>query len=157
MFLSDNYILANELVQKMDIHIANISILKNNLERLNNTKDIISLKKCSFINKDSLMLPNNILVGIFSNEFTDISDKLPVTYVRSEFGITYKELQKSGILLGKVKIAGKQFYHFTPEFVEKMKNKTVYILNKKETLECERNKDIDGYIQLGKNKFLTWY
>ena len=33
----------------------------------------------------------------------------------------------------------------------------MYPLNEKDTLECKEDGDIDGYIKLMKNKYITWY
>lgn len=157
MFLDKKYILANELVEKMGIHIANISMLRKLFEHNGNTYDMVKRNNCTFINTKSRHLPNNIMKGINSNILTDMSDKLPRTYVVSEFGITEHELQKSGILKEKIKISSKDFYVFQPDFVKEIKGKIPYILDREETLQCFKNKDILGYIELSKNKFLTWY
>lgn len=157
MFLSNDYILANELTKKMNIHIANISMLKQRLEDQNNETDMVKLNNCTFINKKSIFLPKNIREGIKKNIFTDISNKLPVTFVKSEYEITEREMNNSGIIQGKKKIAGKDFYVFNNDFVEKVKNSIVYVLDKKETEECSKNGDINGFVKLSKNKFLTWY
>lgn len=156
MFLKKQYILANELVQKMGIHIANISMLVKEHEDEDNGM-FIKMNNCTFINTKAADLPNNIKVGISENEFTDLTNKLPCTYVRTEYGITEKELFKAGMVSKVVTIAGKDFYEFVPEFVEKMKYKIGYVLDESETMECYRKKQILGYTQLSKNKFFTWY
>jgi len=157
MFLNKKYILANELVQKMGIHIANISMLRNEFEDQDDMSTIIKMNNCNFIKSGSHKLPNNIAMGIAANEFTDMSNKLPCTWVRTEYEVTEKELQKAGIITGKIKVAGKDFYEFTEEWVAKVKNKIVYTLDKNETMSCMDKGQILGYVQVSKNKFLTWY
>ena len=159
MFLEKKFILANELVKKMKIHIANISMLRNTYSSSEDIYTIKKLNNCTFINTASEKLPNNILQGIkkHGDELTDMSDKLPCTYIRSEYGMTEKELMKSGIVIKKVKVASKDFYVFNPEFVKTMKNKIGYVLNAGETKYCSEHGEIEGSIKLSKNKFFTWY
>lgn len=157
MFLNKNYILANELVEKMNINIANISILKKQYEDEDDNTTIVKLNNCSFIKGNSYKLPNNIRIGIDSFEFTDMSDKLPCSYFKSEYGFSDKEIMNSSIVYQKVNVSGKQFYQFDPEFVKKVKNAVMYPLDKKETDECYSKGQIAGYVQMAKNKFLTWY
>jgi hypothetical protein len=156
MFLNKKYILANELVTKMGIHIANVSMLIKEYEDTD-TGTFVKMNNCTFINTKDATLPQNIIDGIRTNVFTDMTDKLPCTFVRSEYGITEKELFKSGMVTKIVTVAGKDFYQFAPEFVEKMKYKIGYILDEQETMECFRKKQIKGYTQLAKNKYFTWY
>lgn len=156
MFLNKKYILANELVEKMGIHIANISMLMKEYEDTDNGT-FVKMNNCTFINSNDATLPNNIKIGMQNNQFTDMTNKLPCTFVRSEYEITEKELFKSGMVTKKVEVAGKDFYEFAPEFVEKMKYKIGYVLDEVETMECYRKNQILGYTQLSKNKYFTWY
>lgn len=157
MFLHKKYILANELVQKMNIHIANISMLRNQFTDDDDFTTIMKMNNCAMINTSSKKLPHNIMEGIRKNTFTDMSDKLPCTWVRSEYEMTERELLSSGIVIKKTKIAGKDFYIFNQEFVKTMYNKVPYILDEKEMIECTNKKQILGHIPLGKNKFFVWY
>lgn len=157
MFLNKEYVLANELVQKMGINIANISMLKKQFEDNDDRYSIQSLNNCSFINKKATLLPKYIKDGLDSHEFTDMSDKLPCTWVKEEYQITEKELKQSNLVISKEKISGKQFYVFSPDFVKTMKNKIGYVLDEKETMKCYQLKQIEGYIKLKNNKYFTWY
>jgi len=157
MFLDKKYILANELVQKMDIHIANISMLLNHYDYSDNYGVMVKMNNCTFINTHSHFLPNNIKVGIAENKFIDISDKLPRTFVHYEYSVTQRELYKSGIVIDMVKIAGKELYVFDPDFVNRLNRKIGYVLDKNETKECYTKGQIKGFIELSKNKFFTWY
>jgi len=157
MFLGKKYILANELTKAKGMHIANISILKKAFA--DNEGMFISMNNCTFINSESTELPNNIKNAIakFSGTFTDMSNKLPCTWVGREYGCTERELMRTGIVTEKVKISGKNFYVFNDEFVSKMQHKVGYILNREEAEKCMANKQILGYDKLGHNKFFTWY
>lgn len=157
MFLHKKYILANELVQKMNVHIANISMLRNQFTDDEDYSTIKKMNNCTMINTNSKKLPNNIMEGIRSNIFTDMSDKLPCTWVRSEHEMSEKELFTSGIAIEKIKIASKDFYVFNKSFVNTMRNKITYILDEKEMIECTNKKQILGHIKLSNNRFFTWY
>lgn len=157
MFLSKNYVLGNELVQKLGIHIANISMLANKLEEKNDYSTIIKLNNCNFINKNSHNLPNNISKGIRQYEFTDFSNKLPVTWLRSEYELTKVELENANLIQSEIKISTKRFFVFKDWFVELMHNKIAYTLNREEMEECLKNGDILGSIEINSNKFLTYY
>lgn len=157
MFLSSNYVLANELVQTMGIHIANISVLSKQLQDADDYGTVIKMNNCNFVNKKSHKLPHNIEVGLWANEFTDMSDKLPCSWVKDEYELSEKELRTAGMVIDKIKVAGKSFYVFDQEFVKKMKRKIGYVLNEAETMECFAKKQIDGYTQVGKDKYFTWY
>lgn len=157
MFLNKNYVLANELVQKMGIHIANISMLVKYYEDRENFSTMLKMNNCTFINSKDSSLPNNIRIGLANNNFTDMSNKLPCTWVKTEYEMSDKDLINSDMIIEKVKIAGKDFYVFAPEFVQKMQGKIGYTLDKAETMDCMAKGQIDGYTQLSKNKFFTWY
>lgn len=156
MFLNKKYILANELAQNMKMHIANISNYAKSFGD-DDYGHTIKMNNCTFIDTTSLQLPHNFLVGILTNEYVDMSDKLPCTWVKDEYNMTEKEMLKANMIFGKVKVAGKEFYHFLPEFVEQMQRKIGYVMDLKETEECIRLKQIQGSIKLTRNKFFTWY
>lgn len=157
MFLQSKYILANELVQKMDIHIANISMLAKTYEDQDDFATMVKMNNCTFIDTKANKLPANIKVGISKYEYTDMTNKLPCTWVRTEYGITEKELFNTGMVTEKVKIAGKEFYIFADEFVQKMKGKIGYVLDESETNYCLEKNQIACATKLSKNKYFTWY
>ena len=157
MFLKKDYILANELVQQMDIHIANISIMRNNYESGDDYTTIVKMNNCSFVNTKSSRLPRNIANGIKAGKFTDVSDKLPCTHMLKEYGITMCELKRAGIIEERINICGKYFYKFKADFVELMQTRIPYILDESEVFDCKRKGEIDGYVKLGRDKYLSWY
>ena len=161
MFLSKNYVLGSELVEKMGIHIANISIARKKLETQGNVTDIIKMGNCTFLNKDSIMLPNNLKVGLNTYQFTDISNMLPSSYIIKEFKLNKKILnnliENHDSFIKEISISKKQLTVFTPEFIKNLENTIPYMLNEAETMECYNTGSIDDYIKLDNNKYLTWY
>jgi len=145
----------------MNIHIANISMLRHTFEDNDNFYDIQKLNNVTVINSSAKMLPNNIRNGLISGlsagVFTDLSNKLPCTYVKEEYSVTERELLLSEIVINKIKISGKDFYVFNSEFVKNLDHKIGYVLNAEETKECTRTGKILGSVKLSKNKFFTWY
>jgi len=157
MFLSKDYILSNELVEKMRIHIANISMLRKKFEHKDDLYNIRKFNNCTFINTKCRDLPNNLRQGISNNEFTDISNKLPISFVRTELGCTEKQLFQSEIVQSKETIAGKKFYVFDKAFAHFVGNSVPYILNAEEHAECEDKGYIKGSIRMSANRYFTWY
>ena len=157
MFLSKNFVLANELVEHMGIHIANISMLRQTFEDNNDFYNIQKLSNCVIINSQARALPNNIRVGLSTGKFTDLSDKLPRAYVREEYDATERELTESGIVIDRVKICNKDFYVFNQEFVKTMNGCVGCVLDADETKKYTALGKIDGSIELSKNKYFTWY
>lgn len=164
MFLSNNYVLSNELTEKANIHIANISSLIKTLEESRNAAANLAFQKmgnCTFLKKDSKLYPMNIRNYLNGYHFTDMSDKIPSTYLRTELGVSYDKIVKAfkvnGIEVKEETISGKRFTVFPKEFANKMKDKTWYVLNVEDYNECLKNGDIDGGISLGKGKYVTWY
>lgn len=157
MFLSENYILANELVSKMNVNIANVSMIRQKFEDENDLTTIIKMNSCNFIKSNSSKLPQTFQRSINSNTFTDFTNKLPCTWLKEEFNVTEREWFNSKIVTDKVKLYGKEFYVFSEDFIKKVKNRILYVLDKEETQKCYQNNQIEGYIQLSNNKFMTWY
>lgn len=157
MFLEKTYVLGNEIAEKMGINIANISMLSKELENKGNLDDTIKLGNCTFINKESNYLPNNIKKALNNFEFECMSDKLPCRFVHQEFGISKAKLIASGIVEKTIQISGKKFYVFDKEFILKTKGKVFYVLNEEETEICIEQNQIDGFVKLSNNKYLTWY
>ena len=157
MFLNKDYVLANELVQNMGINIANISKLTKEFEYNDYYGDIIKMNNCTFLKRTSHRFPKNIHEGLHNYSFTDMSNTLPCRWVQSEYRMTEREMKNAKILKEKKKIGKKEFFIFEDWFVEIMRGKMAYTLDKKETLECSKNGDILGFIELSKNKFITWY
>lgn len=149
--LNNKSILSNELVQKMGIHIANISMLES--------PNIIKMGNCNFLQPDDLFLPKNIKQFIKSNinSFTNLENMLPCKFARDELEVSEKHLLQSGIVEKIVEVSGKQFYKFNADFVKRIHKKVLYVLDKEEFEDCLKTKSITDYIELSKNKYLTMY
>jgi hypothetical protein len=164
MFLSNDYVLSNEIVEKSGIHIANISMGIKLLEDSNaKAGAVVKYGNCTFLNKNAKTLPLYLKNYIHNPQwtFTDFSNKLPVTFLQAELGVPFKDIQegfkKEGTDISVQEIAGKQFAVFPKEFAEKMKKTTWYMLNEEEFKSCLRAGDIDGGFKVKKGKFLSWY
>lgn len=147
--LNSKHILSNELVQKMGIHIANISMI--------DSPNIVKMGNCNFLCADDLYLPKNIKKFILQNEFTNLENSLPVNYVKAELGVSEKQLFDSKIVSSVQEIAGKKFYKFTDDFISRIHKKVLYILDKEDWSDCLRDKQITDYVKLNNNKYLTMY
>lgn len=149
--LNNKSILSNELVQKMGIHIANISMLES--------PNIVKMGNCNFLQPDDLFLPKNIKQFIRSNinSFTNLENMLPCKFARDELEVSEKQLLHSGIVEKIVEVSGKQFYKFSDDFVKRIHKKVLYVLDKEDFEDCLKSKSITDYIELAKNKYLTMY
>ena len=109
--LNNKSILSNELVQKMGIHIANISMLES--------PNIVKMGNCNFLQPDDLFLPKNIkqFIRVNAGTFTNLENMLPCKFARDELEVSEKHLLDSGIVEKIVEVAGKQFYKFSDNFV----------------------------------------
>lgn len=164
MFLNSNYVLANEIVQNAGIHIANISNMIKQLENTNEREGVVvKYGNCTFINKTAKNLPNNLkeYIEYPGWTLTDFANKLPVTYLQSELGVSYDLLKESfgenGYDLGETEVAGKKFVVFPESFKKKMEGMTLYVLNEDDYHSCLENDDIQGGFALNAKKYLTWY
>jgi len=159
MFLTSNFILSNELTSNMAIASSNISMMHKMLENKGITSDVIKLGNCLFIDKTSPNLPNNIRKGIYNYNYQDLTNVLPVSYMKKDFNISdadIKILISKGIIIDSFLLKGKKLVRFSDKFVNETKDCVFYMLSKTETLELYKNKTIDGYIELS-NQSLTWY
>lgn len=149
--LNNKSILSNELVQKMEIHIANISMLES--------PNIIKMGNCNFLQPDDLFLPKNIKQFLRANtgSFTNLENTLPCKFARDELEVSEKHLLQSGIVEKIVEVAGKQFYKFNDDFVKRIHKKVLNVLDKDDFEDCLKTKSITDYIELTKNKYLTMY
>lgn len=149
--LNNKSILSNELVQKMGIHIANISMLES--------PNIVKMGNCNFLQPDDLFLPKNIkqFIRVNAGTFTNLENMLPCKFARDELEVSEKHLLDSEIVEKIVEVAGKQFYKFSDNFVQRIHKKVLYVLDKEEFEDCLKTKSITDYIQLTKNKYLTMY
>jgi len=157
MFLNEKFILGNELVQQIGIHIANISMLRSKYVHGDDKYTIIKMNDCTFINTHANKLPRNIKDAVKEHEFTPMYNKLPATYVNTHIQATKRQLTKCGMIEDEVLVAGKRFYVFNDEVVERIGAHVPYILTHDETMSCKENNQIIDYIKMTNNRYFTWY
>lgn len=162
MFLNKNYVLGNELCDFLNIHKANISILRKERESVEDFNTVVKLNGISVVNLKSKFLPNNLKLSpedIKKAKFTDISDKLPLSYIEDELDLTPKELNVLGAKEVNIKYGNLKeikLWKFPDEIVQ-LKNIIPYTLNSEEYFECLKKKQIDGGIQVKPSKYFVWY
>ena len=159
--------MASELTNHMNISSSNTSALMKKLHSIGDTTSAIKLGVSIFLDKTSINLPNNykkgISEGIENNIFTSMYNMLPYNYVMNEFNITDKEAKE---LINddnipefqeELFVDGKRMIRFSDDFIQEVKDCVLYALGEEETKECYKNNSIDGYMQLSRNKYITWY
>lgn len=149
--LSNRHILSNELVQKMDIHIANISMIDSpNIEKMGN---------CNFLLPDDRYLPGNIkkFINANRNTFTNLEGLLPCSFAQDELEISDKQILDSGIASEKVTIYGKHFYRISEDFIKRSNKKVLNVLDQDDFNDCIKRNLLKDYIKISKNKYLTMY
>jgi len=160
MFLNHNYVLASELVKEMGIQLHSICMLRKEYRESDDTYTIRTMNNCMFLNSKSHKIPNNFKKGMqeHKHELTTLTNKLPASWMNSEFGISEANLYKANIIVDKIVLAGtRRFYVFEENFVQKVTGNIPYILTEKEAHECMAKSEIKGYIKVSRNKYFTWY
>jgi len=159
MFLKEGFILGNELIQKMEIHLANLGNLRLSYDDACDNYNIRRMNNCMMLNSKCKKLPKTFKRGIerFKSELTDMSDKLPCTYIHKEFKISEKQLFEHNIVIDKINVANRNLYVFNPVFVKKLRNNIPYILDGNDFKECSEQGILKGAIQITSNKYFVWY
>lgn len=130
MFLTKDYALSAEFAQKMGITINNFSKWYNSNPDLEGT-DLIKMGECLFFKKNTKLLWKSHANALKTLELTDFTNKVPVTYLRSEYKFDPKYAESRG--LGKViDVANKKFFEFNYDFAYKNRRKTWYPMPKEE-------------------------
>jgi len=141
----------------MGINAAFMSNIRSQFIHRDDYYNIQKLGACLYINRHCNSLPKNISKAIDRYELTDMSDKLPITYVKSELGLTETDVLSSDMVIDTMTIAGKRLYQFHPDVVRETEGHTPYVLNAKEYNECKSKNQILGSIPLRSDKFFVWY
>ena len=157
MLLNNDYVLSDEVVNKVKCTRSLISNIIRHLEDSGDMSSVIKMGQFTFLKRSSDKFTKKINETLQDDDYTDMYNKLPKPYFDREYNIKESELLKTDIIKGTTKICGKKFYVFNDWFINKMKKKVMYILDDAETNSCTINKQIDGHIKLSKNKNLTWY
>ena len=130
MFLTKNYIFIGELAKKLGITINNFSCWYSRNPELAGT-DMFRLGDCLFVRKDSAILGDFYEAKIRELDLTDISNKVPLSYLKAEYHFNPKH--PPVVALGEVvEIAGKKFFEFDYDFAFKHRRKTWYPMTKSE-------------------------
>lgn len=162
MFLSDSYVIANELCEYLGIEQSSVSIYRKQRERANDYLSIVRLSGTSFVNLDSLNLPSQLKVPKEKRNFTSLRNKLPVSYLRD-----FHELRETDLkALGGEKISAfkSNFWVFEDSFLQKVIPKypnvtrtITYVLPKIESAELLQKGKINGIIPLSSHRDFVWY
>lgn len=138
MFLDKNFVLTAEFAKVCDITINNFSKWYNSYPDLVDYGYLYKFGDCTFFRKNIPILLTSWKekLKIHEAELTDFSDKLPLNYLKTEFGFDEKFAKKTG-LGTRVKIAGKNFIQFNPDFASSQKRKVWVRVTDEELKECE--------------------
>lgn len=153
MFLNKSYVLSAELAQKMNITINNFSKWYNSNPDLIGT-DLIKMGECLFFKKNTKLLWESHAKALETLRLTDFSNKLPITWLKSEFKFNPQYAEKQG--LGKVvDVAKKKFFEFDCDFAYKNRYKTWYPMTKEE-FNCGEYDDLIS-MDVSKNNVIVLY
>lgn len=162
MFLNKNYVLGNELCAYLGINQANLSILRKERELQEDFSTVQKLSGTVVVDLSSRHLPNNFRLSaddIVCANFTEIHDKLPLSYIKEELNLTEAELKVLGaeeVLVKYQNLKEIKLWKF-PEYLTKLRNPIPYTLNAEEYEKCLKNKQIAGGVKLKPSKYFVWY
>lgn len=155
MFLSKNHVLGHELCEFLGMSTSVISIYRKERENEGDFRTVSKLAGSVFIDLNSQYLSVGLSVSYDDRKkaaFTDLSNKLPLSFLKEMYELQPKDLH---IIGGKeVKLKNVRFWEFEDSFIAKMtpKNKTknvvTCILTDEEISSCLDKKQIAGYIYL---------
>lgn len=168
MLLSSNYVIGHEVCKYHNISISSLSMYRREREDAEDFTSIIKMNGETLINLDSEQLPNGLRVpheDRTSDNFTDIRNMLPLSYLTSHHELKERDLKKIGGFC--TTINGAKYWAFEEDFVKRVtrkgKNTITYILSDSETQDCLRKKQIVDYIHLDhetpkrESRNLVWY
>ena len=151
----NNYVLAQEIVQKEGFSQANISVILKTYNLIE-YEDYYKVKGAVFINKHSNRLPRFIKNSIKRHNFTDLKNLI---YIQ-EFIELFESYAKIKEKITIINICNKKFIKIKDKWLEDIvfnNNLTKVSVHKKEIPELIRGDYIKGYIQTGSSKCLVWY
>lgn len=155
LYLTENHILATELCEMVGIHMANISNLK--------LPSILKFGNSPIINKFDVNLPPKIRNHVLNLNLTTLKNKIPLTYFKTQYNLSNDEILTH--IADRIEIiAGKKFIVYKDEFINKIKNKNkykldkmIYIANKSEFNEFEKMYNDLEYIKVNSKKYIILY
>lgn len=159
MLIPKDYILSNEIAKIANIHVANFSMLMNEIEDKGIFDTMVKYGACTFVNKNSSNIPMNIFKHIHKNKgkFTDLEDYILLTYFKNQFEVPQNginDLLKLGIITEVKTVEGKKFIKLRQDITDSLKNKVITNINEKDFNEFKN--EVEGF-KLSKNNFLIWY
>ena len=157
MFLTSKYFATFEYAKKAHINVSNFSnFYEDKKYRHLVGSELIKMGECFFIFKTFPGLTKIHAKRLVELELTDYSNKLPLTFLKSEYRFDPKFCEKAGY--GKViDVCGKKFFEFSPEFVKKYKNSTWYTMSKSELNEyLQEDRDAE-YLQVSSKFYIIAY
>lgn len=148
------YVLGAEVAEKGGFNISNISMLIAD-EKMMEGSDYLKYGTVTLINKESQNLPTYINKVIEEQELTNLSGYMPTKYFLEEVDDNTKLIMD---MYKDVKICNKKFVEVIPEtplHEAFFGGYTLNVCDKSEWPEIEQY--IEGYLDLSKDKRLTWY
>ena len=158
MFLPHGYALSNEVADAAGISIANFSMLKQYAERNNFDDLVLKFGNCTFIKVNDSRLPLYIKKAL-NFKYTDVGGLVLLSHLKSELNILERDVLKifKDYSPEIIKIADKSFLKLSGDFMKLLNRCVTTTLGKKETMQCLKDKEIDGYLKLSSNNYLVWY
>lgn len=157
MFLTSDFVLTKEYAEHNGITINNFSHWATKYPDLVDRGQIVIYGKCTFFKKDIPILLPVDKQRVHTTILTDFSDKLPLGWLRAEFKVDSKFMEKAGY--GKeIKVGTKNFFQFNKKFVKKYKDLTWSAVPKEEyeSLKESDYSDCEAF-QCGKNMYVVCY
>ena len=151
-----NYVLGAEIAKKADFHIANISMLFNDLPLVEGV-DFLKYGGITLLNKQSLGYPKYIREAMFRKDITDLSNLFPLTFFKDTLDGNIKLLSDK---FKVIKVEGKQFVQITDDKLKEIfiDNKLVKsVVDNSEIDELVDEDYIKGHLRVSNKKSLTWY
>ena len=162
MVFTKNHVMSVEFAKKAAMDMSNISMAKKELEELGNFTCIMKIGQGTYINKKSTMLPKYIREGLTKHTFSNLENKIPITYLEKTWDIKKLDLKSllhtnPEIVKGISTIEGVEFIEFNVHFANLLDVVIPYILSRKEFFDCHKKGLLDGHVELNSGKYLVWY
>lgn len=155
MMLKD-FVLGSEIAKGGDFHIANMSMVIKDFELVEGT-DYLKFGGITLFSKTSICFPKNIDVVMKTYKFTDLSNLVPLKFFKDELENNTNMIKTK---FKEVKVDGKQFIEITDEKLSEVFHNPKLVrsvVSANEIPELVNGGYILGYMQVNKNKYLTWY
>lgn len=162
MFLSDSYVIGNELCEYLGINQSCLSTYRKEREEQEDFTSAIRLSGTVFINLDSPHLHDYLRVPKSARNFTSLKNMLPVSYLRDFHELREKDLKSIGG--EKINIFKNIFWVFKDSFINEVTPKrpnvtrtVTYVLPKLESIKLLKEGKIQGIIPLSSHRDFVYY